>query len=215
MTLPKDIFITVVEDDASFRTSVVEMLGQTPGLTCVSSFADTTSFLQALPTLKSDIYWLDISLPDGSGIDLIKQIKSRYHQAYCLICSLHDDDDNIFNALKAGADGYILKNASAGKMVDSIFELMQGGSPMSSFIARKVMQSFREPIPTIITNLATESLSTRETEVLQLIATGLLYKEVAEKLHISTETVKKHIQNIYKKLQVQNKTEAVLKYLSR
>ena len=212
MTLAKDIAITVVEDDASFRTSVAEMLGLTPGLTCVSSFADTTSFLQALPSLRSDIYWLDISLPDGSGIDLIKQIKSRYYQAYCLICSLHDDDENIFNALKAGADGYILKNASAGKMVDSIFELMNGGSPMSSFIARKVMQSFREPIPT---HLATESLSTRETEVLQLMATGLLYKEVAEKLHISTETVKKHIQNIYKKLQVQNKTEAVLKYLSR
>lgn len=212
MTLSKDIFITVVEDDASFRTSVEEMLNQTAGLTCVSSFADTTSFLQALPTLKSDIYWLDISLPDGSGIDLIKQIKSRYNQAFCLICSLHDDDDNIFNALKAGADGYILKNASAGKMVDSIFELMSGGSPMSSFIARKVMQSFREPVTT---NLVTESLSTRETEVLQLTATGLLYKEVAEKLNISTETVKKHIQNIYRKLQVQNKTEAVLKYLNR
>lgn len=212
LTLPKDILITVVEDDTSFRTSVEEMLSQVAGLTGVSSFADATSFLQALPSLKSDIYWLDISLPDGSGIDLIKQIKSKSKDGYCLICSLHDDDEHIFDALKAGADGYILKNAGAHKMVESIYELINGGSPMSPFIARRVMQSFRE---TATTNQEVDSLSGRETEVLQLISTGLLYKEVSDKLHISTETVKKHIQNIYKKLQVQNKTEAVLKYLNR
>lgn len=212
MTLPKNISITIVEDDASFRTSAEEMIRQAVGLTCDSSFADSTSFLQALPSIRSDVYWLDISLPDGSGIDLIKQIKSRYNDAFCLICSLHDDDENIFHALKAGADGYILKNAGATKMVEAIHELIGGGSPMSPFIARKVMQSFREPVAA---NQATDILSARETEVLKLIATGLLYKEVAVKLFISTETVKKHIQNIYSKLQVQNKTEAVLKYLNR
>ena len=215
MTLPllKDILITVVEDDTSFRTSVEEMLSQVAGLTCVSSFANATSFLQALPALKSHIYWLDISLPDGSGIDLIKKIKSKFNNVYCLICSLHDDDEHIFEALKAGADGYILKNAGAHKMIESIYELIRGGSPMSPFIARKVMQSFRETRTT--NHQVVESLSSREIEILQLISTGLLYKEVADKLHISAETVKKHIQNMYKKLQVQNKTEAVLKYLNR
>ena len=174
--------------------------------------ADTASFLQALPSLKSDIYWLDISLPDGSGIELIKQIKSRYNNASCLICSLHDDDENIFYALKTGADGYILKNAGATKMIEGIHELINGGSPMSPFIARKVVNSFMEPKTR---EQGPEGLSARETEVLKLIATGLLYKEVAVKLFISTETVKKHIRNIYSKLQVQNKTEAVLKYLNR
>ena len=208
----KKIGITVVEDDASFRSSVEEMINQAEHLSCVSSFADASSFLQALPTLRSDIYWLDISLPDGSGIELVKQIKSHYPEASCLICSLHDDDENIFHALKAGADGYLLKSAGATKMIEGIYELMKGGSPMSPFIARKVIKSLQEPESI---KKRQEGLSARENEVLHLIATGLLYKEVADKLNISPETVKKHIRNIYAKLQVQNKTEAVLKYLNR
>lgn len=212
LTSQKVFNITLVEDDASFRSSVLEMISQTQHLSCASSYANAASFLQALPSFRSDIYWLDISLPDGSGIELIKEIKNRYPNASCLICSLHEDDENIFNALKAGADGYILKNVGSQKMIEGIFDLINGGSPMSPFIARKVAKSFMMPE---VKKQELHGLSARETQILQLIATGLLYKEVAVKLFISTETVKKHIRNIYSKLQVQNKTEAVLKYLNR
>ncbi|MET0391917.1 MAG: response regulator transcription factor [Chitinophagaceae bacterium] len=205
----KLITLVVVEDDSTFRKSVVEMIAQEKDLACEASFENAASFLRALPSVAPDIFWLDISLPDGSGIDLVRKIREEQPQSLCLMCTLHDDDKYIFDALRAGADGYILKNSSSAKMVESIYELVNGGSPMSAFIARKVLGSFRNDRATEL-----DELTDREQEVLRLIAKGLLYKEVAAALGITTETVKKHLKNIYSKLHVQNRTEAVIKYLS-
>lgn len=188
----------------------MEVIAQSKDIICEASFGDTASFLQSLDAVRPDIFWVDISLPDGSGIDLVRKIKQEQPQALCLMCTLHDDDKYIFDALKAGADGYLLKNSSAAKMLESIYELMNGGSPMSAFIARKVLSSFHAEKK----NSELSVLTSREQEVLQQIAKGLLYKEVAASLGVTTETVKKHLKNIYSKLHVQNKTEAVIKYLS-
>lgn len=186
------------------------MITESKDIICEASFENASSFLRALDSVAPDIFWLDISLPDGSGIDLVRKIKQEQPQTLCLMCTLHDDDKYIFDALQAGADGYILKNSSSVKMLESIYELMKGGSPMSAFIARKVLGSFHA----VREHSELDTLTNREQEVLQLIAKGLLYKEVAAALDVTTETVKKHLKNIYGKLHVQNKTEAVIKYLS-
>jgi DNA-binding NarL/FixJ family response regulator len=131
--------------------------------------------------------------------------------ALVLLCTMHDDDDNIFEALKKGADGYILKNATLEQMMNSIYDLLQGGSAMSPFIARKVLHSFRPSPVNTIDDIKT--LTSREKDILSHLAQGYLYKEVADQCTISLETVKKHVQNIYKKLHVQNRTEAIIKFL--
>jgi len=208
------ISITVVEDDFAFRQNVLQMVLQTPDLECLHDFGSITAFMAAEGFITTDIYWIDINLPEGSGIDLIRHLRSKNADVRCLVCSLHDDDQHIFEAMRAGAGGYLLKSASIDQMIRAIHELMDGGAPMSPYIARRLMDSFREPTK----NKDRESfhgLSERELEVLQNIAKGLLYKEVADKLGISIETVKKHLRSIYAKLQVQNRTEAVVKFLNR
>lgn len=207
------ISITVLEDDFIFSQGIQKMISETDDLQCEMAFNTVTDFYKIFDTLSSNIFWVDISLPDGSGIDVIKTILKSKPAALCLVCSLHDDDRHVFEAMKAGAIGYLMKNTSVSKMLESIYELLNGGSPMSPFIARKLITSFRikEDNKTEVTNL----LTLRELEVLQHIAKGHLYKEVADSLGISIETVKKHLRNIYIKLQVQNRTEAVVKYLGK
>lgn len=206
------INITVVEDDFAFRQNVLHMIRQTPDLECVHDFGSITAFMAAVENLDTDIFWIDINLPEGSGIDLIRYLRSKNPDVRCLVCSLHDDDQHIFEAMRAGAGGYLLKSASIDQMLWAIHELMGGGAPMSPYIARRLMESFREPADN---KQSFHGLSERELEVLQNIAKGLLYKEVADKLGISIETVKKHLRSIYTKLQVQNRTEAVVKFLNR
>lgn len=206
------ISITVLEDDYIFSQGIQKMISGTDDLQCEKAFSTVTDFYKNLHSLSSNIFWVDLSLPDGSGIDVIKTILKSKPSALCLVCSLHDDDRHVFEAMKAGASGYLMKNTSMDKMLESIYELANGGSPMSPFIARKLISSFRikEDNKTEVINL----LTLRELEVLQHIAKGHLYKEVADSLGISIETVKKHLRSIYVKLQVQNRTEAVVKYLA-
>lgn len=205
--------IVILEDDITFQNTIIKTLETTEDLTCVASLSTISDLLNQLSGLKADLFWLDISLPDGSGFECIPAIKENFPNAYCLICSLNDDDENIFNALKYGADGYILKNTTINKMVDSVYEIIAGGSPMSPFIARKVLSSFRD-VPGAQQNSDLDTLTHREQEILSLIAQGFLYKEIALQLNVSYETVKKHLQNIYKKLHVQNRSEAIVKYLN-
>ncbi len=205
--------ITILEDDLIFNQGIQKMLSGTSNLICEASFNTVNDFYKNVPHLSSELFWLDISLPDGSGIDVIKMILKVKPTALCIVCSLHDDDKNIFEAMKAGANGYLLKNTSIDRMLESIYELLNGGSPMSPYIARKVISSFRNTESN--KNDLINSLTARETMVLEHIAKGHLYKEVAESLEISIETVKKHLRSIYSKLQVQNRTEAVVKYLKR
>lgn len=205
--------ITVLEDDTLFRQGIEKMIAETNDLCCEASYNTVQSLYANLNKLSSNVFWLDINLPDGSGIDVIKNILKERPDALCLVCSLYDDDKHVFEAMKAGASAYLLKTTNVDKMLESIYELINGGSPMSPFIARKLIKTFRAE--EAAKEQVADTLTHRETEVLDLIAKGLLYKEVAEKLEISAETVKKHLRNIYVKLQVQNRTEAVMKYMGK
>lgn len=140
-----------------------------------------------------------------NGANLVWEIKKQNTEAVCIICSIYDDDEFIFSALKNGAMGYLLKDSSGDQIITALTDLLNGGSPMSPYIARRVIASFQQPKEKKVTEL----LSTRELEVLEQLATGLIYKEIGEKLFISHETVKQHIKNIYYKLHVQNKVEAL------
>ena len=203
--------IVVLEDDQSFRELVISEFEKTAGMQCVASFSKIKELIAMLLDLEPDLFWLDISLPDGKSTNYIAQIKQMHPNALCMLCTMHDDDENIFEALKEGADGYILKDTSLDKMMKSVVELFNGGSPMSPFIARKVLNSFRPSQTSETSDL--KELTVREKDILSYLAQGYLYKEVAEQCNISLETVKKHVQNLYKKLHVQNRTEAIIKYL--
>ena len=212
--MSQPVSIVVIEDDPVFRQNVAYLINGTPDMRCVHTYDSVTAFLAHEPADHNDLYWIDINLPGGSGIELVRHLRSQNPGVRCLICSLHDDDQHVFEAMRAGASGYLLKNASVDQMLSAIHEMMDGGAPMSPYIARKLMDSFKEPLKTAQTDRF-HGLSERELEVLQHIAKGLLYKEVADALHISIETVKKHLRSIYTKMQVQNRTEAVVKFLGR
>src|SRR6187200_157337 len=203
------IKVALVEDNDHFRTALETIVSQEKDLTLVGSFTSAEKAVSALEQDPPDIAIIDISLPGMRGTDLIVRLKDKIRQTQFMVCTIHDDNDTVFEALKSGASGYILKDpVTAIEIVKAIHDLYNGGSPMSPFIARKVIGTFQKPAINDVNSL----LSQREKEVLGLVAQGLLYKKIAIRLTISTETVKKHLKNIYQKLHVQNKVEALNKF---
>jgi DNA-binding NarL/FixJ family response regulator len=203
------IKVAIVEDNNQFRTALEAIVTQEKDTTLVGSYTSAEKALSALEQTPPDIAIVDISLPGMRGTELIVRLKDKIRQTQFMVCTIHDDNDTIFEALKSGASGYILKDpVTAEEIVKAIHDLYNGGSPMSPFIARKVIGTFQKPVINDVNSL----LSQREKEVLELVAKGLLYKEIALRLTISTETVKKHLKNIYHKLHVQNKVEALNKF---
>ena len=203
------IKVAIVEDNDQFRTALETIVNQEKDTTLVGSYTSAEKALNALEQTPPDIAIVDISLPGMRGTELIVRLKDKIRQTQFMVCTIHDDNDTIFEALKSGASGYILKDpVTANEIVKAIHDLYNGGSPMSPFIARKVIGTFQKPM----INDANSLLSQREKEVLELVAKGLLYKEIAIRLTISPETVKKHLKNIYQKLHVQNKVEALNKF---
>ena len=156
---------------------------------------------------------MDINLPGLNGVECVRQLKPQCPETQFIMLTVYEDTDNIFNALAAGATGYLLKRSSRQELLQAIRDVVDGGSPMTTHIARKVVQSFQRPLPR--PTEATAELSPREREVLDLLAQGFLYKEIAERLGVSYETVHTHIRRIYEKLQVRTRTEAVAKFLKR
>jgi len=205
------IRVSIVEDLAEVREGLVDLVQSDEELSMVSSFKDAESAAQKLPELKADIVLMDINLPGMSGIDCIKLIKEKCPGTQFLMFTVYENDDKVLEALQAGATGYLLKRTKPEQILESIKELNQGGSPMSSNIARKLLNIFLHE------KKATkkEALSDRENEVLQLLADGLLYKEIANRLYIGHGTVRQHLHNIYEKLHVNNRTEAVNRYFNR
>jgi len=201
------ISIAIIEDDEDIRESLKILIQTTEGFTCAGTFADAETGLEFLTANPADIVLMDIHLPGMDGIECVRQLKSVHPEMQFIMCTIFQNDDSVFNALKAGATGYLLKNDDPGKIIDAIHELHAGGSPMTPQIARRVMESFKRPA----VNDAIHLLTKRETEMLGLLAKGFRYKEIADKLCISTETVRKHINNIYQKLHVQSRIEAVNK----
>jgi DNA-binding NarL/FixJ family response regulator len=171
-------------------------------------FRDAEEAIAKMPVNDIDVVLMDIHLPGMNGVECMKNLKPSMPHAQFMMCTVFDDDDNIFTALEAGASGYLLKRTSPAQTLEAIRELHDGGSPMNSEIARRVVESMQKKSKP---NKAAESLTTRENEILDLLAKGYLYKEIADELSISKETVKTHIHNIYDKLHVQNRTEALNK----
>jgi two-component system, NarL family, response regulator LiaR len=210
--MPENSTICIVEDKHELREALSLMIQFSEGFTLGGGYADAESAVAAIPAVMPDAVLMDINLPGNSGIECVATLKNRYPQILFLMCTSYEDNDKIFNSLKAGASGYILKTEGPAKILEALSEMLNGGSPMSSNIARKVVASFNHlqndnPYPQILTD--------REKEVLELLSKGLMNKEVAAHLQISPGTVRKHIQNIYEKLHVSTRVEAVNLYLKR
>jgi len=201
------IKICVVEDLKEIREGMVSLLSLDERFEMLASFTDAEAAARDLPAWQPDIVVMDINLPGMNGIECIKIVKSQCPNTQFMMFTIYENDEKVFEALAAGASGYILKKTPLSKIVDSLIELHQGGAPMSMQVARKVIDRMRdqETDPNI------HSLTNRENEVLQCLARGLLYKEIAINLNISISTVRQHIHNIYDKLHVQNRTEALNK----
>jgi len=200
------IKIVVVEDLEEVAEGLAEFIKADERLRLLGTYRTAEAAVLEIPILKPDIAVMDINLPGMSGIECIKQVKKAGLNTQFMMFTVYDNDEQVFEALKAGASGYMLKRASPREIVDGIKELYNGGSPMSATIARKLVTLFRGEHHH---QHQLSSLTSRENEVLNLLAKGLLYKEIAEQLGISFHTVRQHIAKIYEKLHVQNRTEAV------
>ena len=209
----KPIRIALVEDDSEIRQTTSLILKTETGFELTGVYENGKQFLDALEMNRPDVVLMDIQMPQMNGIETVQKAAELYPEIQYLMCTVFEDHDSIFESLKAGATGYILKNTPVNKLFDAIREIYAGGSPMSAQIARMVIRTFnsKEKPGTIDLSI----LSDREKEVLELLADGLLYKEIGEQLFISIGTVRQHIHNIYKKLQVQNRTEAINKAYGR
>lgn len=206
------ITVAVVEDLDEIRNALKVLIGGSEGFRCEHAFANGEDALRELPSIKPDVVLMDINMPGKNGIECVTELKVKMPLTQFMMCTVYDDDDNIFNALQAGATGYLLKRTSPAQILEAVRDLHAGGSPMSSEIARRVVASMQKKNKT---SAAAEILTDREKEILDYLAKGFLYKEIAAELFISKETVKKHIHNIYEKLQVQTRTEALNKVFQR
>jgi DNA-binding NarL/FixJ family response regulator len=206
------ITVSIVEDNDQLRGTLARVLGRAEGFQCLGQHATAEAALEALPKERPNVVLMDINLPGMSGVECVRQLKQLLPETQVMMLTAYEDTENIFNSLAAGASGYMLKRTKTAELLEAIHEVSKGGSPMTTHIARKVVQSFQKPAAS--PNPA-EDLSPREKEVLDCLAQGFLYKEIAEKLGISYETVHTYIRRIYEKLQVRTRTEAVAKFLRR
>jgi len=210
-----DISVCIVDDNRELRNALEEIVGMSEGYTCIGTIGTAEEAIRQIPLLKPDVVLMDINLGAGeSGIDCVKALKGKVTKTNFMMCTVYEEDEKIFEALSAGASGYILKKTAPSRLLESIRELYQGGAPMSSQIARKVVAAFQKKSGTS-DNEQLEGLSNREKEILEQLSKGLMYKEIAAELFISSETVRKHVYHIYEKLHVTNRVEAVNKYFGR
>src|SRR5215470_1253659 len=206
------ISVSIVEDSDKFRETLARVLNRSEGFRCISNYPNAEEALKALPVDKPEVVLMDINLPGINGVECVRQLKQTMPSIQVIMLTVYEDTENIFNALAAGAAGYLLKRTKTEELLEAIHEVQRGGSPMTTHIARKVTQSFQRAGPS---TQPAENLSEREQQVLDCLSHGLIYKEIAEKLGISYETVHTYIRRIYEKLQVRTRTEAVAKFLKR
>ncbi len=211
MTASNSIAIALVEDHAELRATWTQVLNRAPGFRCVGTYATGEEALVALPELKPAAVLMDLNLPGISGIECTARLKSAVPQTQILVLTAYGETDRIFDALRAGASGYLLKRTTPADLLQAVREVVAGGAPMSPEIARKVVESFRRvsPVPR-----GENELTPREREILSLLSEGLTDKEIAHRVHVGYETVRSHVKHIYDKLHVHSRTEAVVKFLS-
>jgi DNA-binding NarL/FixJ family response regulator len=206
------ISVGIVEDNEQIREGLAVLINGSAGFACVATAASAEEGLRILPGLLPDVLLMDINLPGMSGIDAVPRFRELLPNSQIMMLTVYEDDDKIFRSLVAGAAGYVLKRTPPVELLEAIKSIHHGGSPMSDQIARRVVEVFRAMGASA---RETENLSARELEILSSVAKGYRDKEVAEQLFLSAETVRTHMRNIYKKLHVRSRTEAVLKYLKR
>jgi DNA-binding NarL/FixJ family response regulator len=204
------ITVSIVEDDTGIRESLAVLINGSAGFRCISTFANAELAEKHLALNMPDVVLMDINLPKMSGIECLRKLKTLHPRLQIIMLTVYADNEKIFDSLKAGASGYLLKQTPPTEILAAISDVQRGGSPMSSSIARKVVQHFQ-----LQPNTAAEGLSNREIEILEGIAKGHHNKEIADMLGLSIETVRSHLRRIYEKLQVNSRTEAVLKYLGK
>jgi len=206
------ITVSIVEDNAGTRKSLVDLLTGDTGVRCLGAYATGEAAVRGIPVERPEVALVDINLPGMSGIECVAQLKAKMPQLCVMMLTTYEEDDLIFNSLRAGATGYMLKNTTPAELVQAIEQVRAGGAPMSMNIARKVVQHFHKiPKP----RSEVEQLTKREQELLALLAKGLFYKEIAEQLGISVNTVRTHVHSIYDKLHVQSRTEAAVHFFRR
>ena len=201
--------VAIVEDDELLQEQLIKILGSTPDVEVLIAVSSGEEALEKIPSYSPDVILLDINLPGKSGIDCIRELKQKCSSTEVIMLTAYEEEDNIFNALREGASGYLLKTSTPQELFDAIRDVHSGGAPFSSHVARKVAQYFRQDREISKEN---ESLSPREREVLTLLSSGYIYKEVADKLDITVETVRTYVKRVCAKLHVRSKVEAILKF---
>jgi DNA-binding NarL/FixJ family response regulator len=208
--------VAIVEDNNDIRQALEQIIESSDDFTLAGSCTTGEEALLKLPILNPKVVLMDIGLGDGmNGIEVVRELKTANPEILFMMCTIYEEDEKIFEALRAGASGYILKKTQPAKLLEGITELIEGGAPMSSQIASKVVAAFQNKSITPQMGSSLDVLSKRENEILEMLSTGLLYKEISDKLTISSETVRKHVYHIYEKLHVSNRVEAVNKYFGR
>jgi len=213
MDQPISTRIGIVEDDSRVRDALRKILSTAKDMAFEKDWSNAEDALAGWIESCPEVVIMDINLPGASGIECVRELSMRFPSTQFLMYTMHDDDQRVFDALKAGANGYLLKSAKPLEILTAIRDLLTGGSPMSATIARRVVAQLRPTKPT--EGLADVNLSDREQEILQLLAEGLLYKEISMRIGISEAAIKQHIHRMYAKLHVQNRTEAVNKFFGR
>ena len=203
--------VSIVDDDEPTRQILKELILETPSLEFVSEHPNTESAIEKLPKEKPDVVLTDINVPLINGIECVRALKPKLPNTQFLMLTIYADANHIFDALSAGATGYLLKGTRRSELLSAIKQISQGGSPMSCSIARKVVQSFTQPAP----RSGMEVLSPREMSVLELLSNGYLYKEIADQLGLSVTTIDTYVRRIYEKLHVNSRSQAVAKFLRR
>jgi DNA-binding NarL/FixJ family response regulator len=216
----KKISVCIVEDVTDIRQALEQIIELSDTCTVAASFSSGEEALAKLLLIKPQVVLMDINLGSTNGIELVKQLKPRKPDILYMMCTVYEEEEKIFEALRAGASGYILKKSSPAKLTEAILELVEGGAPMNSQIAMKVVNAFKHlPVQEALAphqkNEEVAVLSRREKEILERVAQGKIYKEIGKELNIAAETVRKHVYHIYEKLHVNNRVEAVNKYFGR
>jgi DNA-binding NarL/FixJ family response regulator len=211
------IRVALVEDDEPVRASLAVLINGADGFACVSACATAEQALERLPLAKPDVVLVDIHLPLMSGIECVRQLKAALPATQVIMLTMYEDDHCVFDSLLAGASGYLLKRTPHTQILEAIRDVHQGGSPMTSSIARRVVRAVREARAAgpAAADSDLARVTPREEEILALLAKGYRYKEIAEALHLSVETIRTHLRRIYEKLHVGSRTEAVVKFLGR
>ena len=206
------IKVAIVEDNKQIREGLAALIGGSEGFECIATYESAEEALKGLPSCDPDVVLMDIQLPKMSGIECVRNLKEHDPDLQIMMLTVFDDDEKVFESLVAGATGYILKRTPPAQLLEAIRELHEGGSPMSDQIARKVVQAFQQMGTS---SKETETLSEREAEILSILAKGYHDKEIADRFFLSIKTVRTHLRNIYRKLHVRSRTEAVVKYLHK